>query len=481
VGEFGVKTHPAWLQATSYLQARPESYEHNYFLEVTHTAFGQGAAKVQNWSWKYPADLPFAWGMHYSCDAVPRDVLAYYRNAGILFRGFRPKWQAAPNVVLLPDEARQSGAATPVHEGLLSALRMLIDARVPVSTLEDSAIERLPKETEVVFYPLSYSPSDAVIERLEAFVRGGGKLYLSGDISFDTLRRRVKTERLERLCGVRFEAELYPGLASAGSRGAPCIRVKPVTARVLAATEQGVPVVVENQLGAGRVVYSTDPLELHAPDGNREAPVFYAALLERLAVKRERIEPADAKLHLYRVGTEDGESIHVALNHGESDLERVEVSLAAGKVSCSIPSHRPAVAAVNAEGKIIAMEGAGEMRHGEEQLLRSVPHLMAIALDRQPLAAGTRLMLLPMGTGDVEIPNAARWHKPQVVVGTVERGHWKTYATFAPAAAAGSLRIAIDADRNLSMLLVAEAGQERAAMALAEERVARPWNIRRKS
>jgi hypothetical protein len=137
VGEFGVKTHPGWNSATGYIEARSEAYEQNYFLELTHTAFGQGAAKVQNWSWKYPADLPFEWGMHYPCDGVPRDVLAYYRNAGLLFRYFRPRYQEPAVVVLLPDEARKGGLGWQVHEGLIQSLRLLIDARVEFGTLDD--------------------------------------------------------------------------------------------------------------------------------------------------------------------------------------------------------------------------------------------------------------------------------------------------------------------------------------------------------
>ncbi|HWQ55966.1 MAG TPA: hypothetical protein VN442_19930 [Bryobacteraceae bacterium] len=494
VGEFGVKTHPAWTQATSYLQARPESYEHNFFLEITHTAFGQGGAKVQNWSWKYPSNLPFSWGMHYPCDGVPRDVLAYYRNSGILFRGFRPKWSAAPTVLLLPTESRQSGNGHLIHESLLNALRILIDARVPVSTLDDNALDLLPKGTEAILYPLSYSPGDEVIERLEAFVRQGGRLYLSGDISFDALRRRVKTDRLERLCGVAFEQEIYPELAFGAAMrevrpttdgawpaysGAPSIRVRAAGARVLAATADGIPVLVEHKLGEGRVVFSTDPLELHAPDGNPDAPRYYAALLERLGIKPERLTPAAAPVHLYRVATHDGETVHVAQNYGDTDLASVEVPLPDSALQFSLPAHRPAAAAVNSEGSIIALEGAGEMRQGDELLLRAGLHLMAIALDRKPLTRTTRLLLLPMGTGEIEIPNPDRWRKPKVVTGEVVRGRWKSYESFEPARDGNRLRVTIDPDRNLSMLLVAEAGDESGSAALVEERVMRPWDIQR--
>ncbi|HWB95251.1 MAG TPA: hypothetical protein VG672_01075, partial [Bryobacteraceae bacterium] len=139
----------------------------------------------------------------------------------------------------------------------------------------------------------------------------------------------------------------------------------------------------------------------------------------------------------------------------------------------------PAVVATDANGKIIAIEGAGDIRCGEEALLDAASHLIALTLDRQPLTRSTRLLLLPMGAGEVEIPHAARWRKPTVVVGAVERRHWKTYESFDPILAGDRLRVKIDADRNLSMVLVVESGDEQGAIALAEERVLRPWAIQR--
>jgi len=494
VGEFGVKTHPGWNTATGYIQARSEAYEQNYFLELTHTAFGQGAAKVQNWSWKYPADLPFEWGMHYPCDGVPRDVLAYYRNAGLLFRYFRPRYEAPPVVVLLPDESRKGGLGGQVHEGLLEALRLLIDARVEFGTLDDRSLDKLPPGTKAIFYPLAYCPSDETVTRLLAFVRAGGCLYLSGDISYDSLRQRTRTARLEELCGVVFEEQLYSGLSfrtalaaalpQAGSRwpehrAAPGIRVRATQAKVLAATASGVPVVTEFALGEGRVIFTSDPFELHVAEPNPDGARFYAALLERMGVAGNRVEPAGASLHAYQVPAEDGETVHVAMNYGDVDLEKVTLFPAGKTLSFGLPAHRPGVAATNASGHAIAIECAGEARHGDELLLRAASHLMAIAGDRLPLRESRRLLILPMGTGEVEVPNAARWHDARAFVGAVERGRWKTYESVRPNSKDGSLHFNVDAERNLSMVMLGESNEERTLGALAETWVLRPWELGR--
>ncbi len=94
VGEFGVKTHPAWNDTGYYIEARTEAYEQGYFLSLSHYGFALGASKIQNWCWKYPADLPFEWGMNYPNEMVPRDVRAYYRNSGLLFRSLRPRYES---------------------------------------------------------------------------------------------------------------------------------------------------------------------------------------------------------------------------------------------------------------------------------------------------------------------------------------------------------------------------------------------------
>jgi hypothetical protein len=489
-GEFGVKTHPAWKSSTGYLQSRSETYEQKYFLELTHTAFGQGAAKVQNWSWKYPSNLPFEWGINYSCDNVPRDVRAFYRNSGILLRSFRPVYHPPSTVVLMPDQARKGGQGQLIYQGLINTFRLLIDARITFGTLEDLACDRLPQNVRTIFYPLSYNPPDAVFSRLERFVRNGGNLYLSGDISYDELRLRTKINRLRELCGVAFEQEIYPGVqfgkhlrtvrAAAGTDwptywGAPGIRVRPSGAAVLAQTEDGVPAVTENRVGEGRVLFTPDPFETHAPLGNPDGMKFYAAVLRRLGIEAESAEPSNAPLHVYRIGTEDRTTVHIVVNHGNADLASVRISTGGAPVSLSLGGRLPGVAAVNTAAEAIAVEGSGEIRQGERLLVASASHLIAIAGDHRPLIESRRLLLLPMGTGSVTVPNRSRWSNAAVWIGGVEQGRWKTYERFQPTTDGPELRLDVDADRNLSMIVIAESGDENAVAALAENMVLRPW------
>ena len=61
----------------------------------------------------------------------------------------------------------------------------------------------LPSEAKAVVWPMPYCPNDESVAYVEAFVRNGGSLYISGDIRYDEDRRPTRTERMIRLCGVK--------------------------------------------------------------------------------------------------------------------------------------------------------------------------------------------------------------------------------------------------------------------------------------
>ena len=213
VGEFGVKTHPAWKATGEYIEARTEEYEQAYFLAIAHYAFALGASKIQNWCWKYPVDLPFEWGINYPNELVGRDVRAFYRNSGLLFRRLRPNYEASDTLVLLASENRMGGQGDQVIEGQLNSIRLLLDRRLRFATLSDQYMDAIPDTVTTIFYPLPYCPSDAIVKRLTDFADSGGQLYISGDLSYDAARQRTRTDRLKSLCGVEYVSERFPNIA----------------------------------------------------------------------------------------------------------------------------------------------------------------------------------------------------------------------------------------------------------------------------
>ncbi len=493
VGEFGVKTHPAWRDMSDYVAARSEAYEQAYFLGVAHYGFALGASKIQNWCWKYPSDLPFEWGINYPNELIARDVRAYYRNSGLFFRRLRPRYEKSDVLLLIPGENRKGGQGMRIVEGISNGIRLLIDQRVGFSTLADEFIDELPKNVTTIFYPLPYCPNEKVVARLKEFVEQGGQLYVSGDISYDGLRQRTQTQRLKDLCGVEFVSERFANIdyqsgalpvvgKAAGWPdyvAAPGIVTRLAGAHSLAESRDGNPVVTEFQLAKGRVVFSTDPIELHGdPRYQPYAHAFYRALCESLQLKGEKIEPEQAPVHCFRVPSQDEREITVLVNHSETDADHdVTVPSSAGDVSLSLQARLPGVVVAEKGKGVLAVESSADVRVDKQLLIGSDLHFMAISMNEQPLSSSRVLLLLPMGEGHLRIPSAGHWEQPVVLVGEVVGAQWKQYESFRPERDGSTLKLSIQPVRSLSMMILCEAADRAAAVKQVEVSVNQPWSL----
>jgi hypothetical protein len=159
-------------------------------------------------------------------------------------------------------------------------------------------------------------------------------LYLSGDISYDEFHRRTRTQRLEELCGVRFLAENYPNISvsATNSTDKPCIKVEPAVpvagtgaaARVLRRAGDGSPLLIENRLGRGTVVFSTDPIELHSVPARRESDLaLYRSVLAKADIRPIGLQPDDPLVHTFRVPMQDGGQVYVLFNTDETQPRKV--------------------------------------------------------------------------------------------------------------------------------------------------------------
>lgn len=491
IGEFGVKTHPAWRNSSGYLDARSENYEHAYFLAIAHYAFALGASKIQNWCWKYPSDLPFEWGINYSNELVARDVRAFYRNSGLFFRGLRPRYRPDDVVMLVAGENRKGGKGASVLAGISNGIRLLIDRRVPFNTLADEFIEDLPGNVTTILYPLPYCPNDTVVARLQQFVERGGQLYLSGDLSYDRLRQRTQAQRLKNLCGVEFVRERYANIDYGAARlpvrglsagwpdymAAPGIEMRLAGARALVATAEGVPVVTEFAAGSGRVIFSADPIELHGDARCQPyAHAFYAALCRQLRLRQEKIEPEAAPVHCFRVPSQDGSAITVLVNCSAGEaVNGLVVPTRAGKVTLSLGARLSGAIVEGADHELHAVESSADVTVDGQLSIGSDLHFMAASMDGRPLRSTLAMMLLPMGEGRMRIPNASRWRRPLVLTGEMSGGQWKEGERFEPERDGDTLPVPISATRRLSILIVCEAADRDAATRRLELRATRPW------
>ena len=493
IGEFGVKTHPAWLDAEDYIAARSEAYEQAYFLAIAHYGFALGASKIQNWCWKYPSDLPFEWGINYPNELIARDVRAIYRNTGLFFRMLRPRYEPGDVLLLIPGENRRGGQGMRILEGISNGIRLLIDERVSFSTLADEFIDELPAHVKTILYPLPYCPNEKVIARLKAFVEQGGQLYISGDISYDGLRQRTQTQRLKDLCGVEFVTERFANIdyrngalpvvgRAAGWPdyvAAPGIVTRLAGAHSLVESRDGNPIVTDFQLGRGRTIFSADPIELHGdPRYQPYAHAFYHSLCETLHMNGEKIEPPQAPVHCFRVPSQDGREITVLINHSEKDAARdFVVSSSAGDVSLSLQARLSGAVVAGKHKRVQAVESSGDVRVNRELLIGSDLHFMAISMNDQSLESSPALLLLPMGEGQLHIPGGSRWRQPVVLVGEVAGGHWRQYETFAPEQDGSMLKLPIPPVRSLSMMILCEAADRASAVKQVEAVVNQPWSL----
>ncbi len=280
VGEFGAKAHPTWPLGGSFTTIEGGI---DWFLRVGHYALGMGASHIANWDWKDMSDCIFPWGINHPCDGVPKDILLAYRSQSMFFRDIQPKYEEPELYFLVPDSHRLGGQAKRLTEAIMNGIDLLLGCHVDFNVINEYSLHKLPESAKAIIYPVPFCPSDATYHLVRDFVREGGILYLSGDISYDEYRNRTRLDRLEELCGVRYLEEKYPNISGSHEPG-PCIRVEPTTAEIVSRSDDGTPVIVTNSFGKGRVYYCADPIEFHA-----DSPGVYRQFLDFADVKRIQV------------------------------------------------------------------------------------------------------------------------------------------------------------------------------------------------
>jgi hypothetical protein len=463
-GEYGVKTHPAWGdgQDYGYHTRRTPKQAIDLFLAIAHYSLGLGASRLHNWCWKDDAHRVFPWGMVYPCDGVPKDIAFVHRNQSLLFRHFAPVYRESSVAVLTPDSHRLGGGKWQVHEGILQCIHLALATHVDNLGVLNEHNLHIPPSTRVLFYPLPFCPPDQTCEQLTHWVRQGGVLYLSGDISYDTFRHRTRTQRLTELCGVRFLSEYFPNISLNPTNAAdqPCIRVAPAAACLLRQTEQGSPLLLEHRLGQGRVIFSTDPIELHDLPARHPADLaLYRSVLQAADVKPIGLEPDDPIIHVFRVPLQDGGRVYVLFNT-DSNLPPRQVTLTDCQppVSLQIDPQRPALLWFDGQNDLRAVE-ALHTRIGTEPVVVDETGGMLLSLDGQDIQRSGSFLLMPLQPGQI------RWRHPgpapnlTVQTGDFQGGTWRVFEETAARQDEVHWIIDVSVDQVDSLLLVCEKPQ----------------------
>lgn len=459
-GEYGVKTHPAWGNGGDYgyHTARSGTEARELFLGIAHYALGLGAARIHNWCWKDDAHRVFPWGMVYPCDGVPKDTAYVHRNQSLLFRQFQPVHRPATVYVLTADAHRLGGGKWTVIEGILQSIQLALAIHIDnLGTLNELDLE-IPPQAKLIYYPLPYCIPEAVYAQLLEWVRAGGVLYVSGDLSYDERRQRTHLGRIEELCGVRFDSELYPNIQVRAEDPAdqPAIRVQPRTAQCLRRTADGTPLVLENRVGRGRVFYSTDPLELHATEARRAVDLaLYRQVLAGAGIRPLGLDPADPALHLFRVPLQDGGQVLVLFNTDTAaDRRTVTLTDPTPPLTIAVARRRPALVWLGPAGEVLALEVQGACRAGDTWVAEDRTGGIILSLDGHDVRRAQALLLMPLEAGTVRWARQGRWPDPGLYTGEVRSGRWVTFHSAALVEPDDVLEIEIGAEQALSLVLL---------------------------
>jgi hypothetical protein len=469
LGEYGVKTHPAWSVengARGYHIVRTEEEQKRLFMAVAHYALGMGACKVQNWCLRDASERVFPWGVFYPNGRIPKDVACWHRNLSLVWRHFRPKYVAPEISVLLPDNLRLGASRDTGVEVAFNAFRALMGLHADFGVINEHHIEALTDETTLLIWPSPFCPDDACYQKVLQWVRDGGRLLVTGDLSRNWDRKRSRAERLVELCGVEFQREVYgpPTRVSEGAErvryaGAsltlsPCVETRPAGAEVLAATGGGVPALLSHAVGAGRVLYCTDPLEM----GDAEQVVPSLRGLYRLATGSAAIteppaaESAGPDVHICRQPLQSGGEFVMAFNT-RMPPGATTVTLPAGDadVRVRLAARYPAMTATKGRNILVALGASGQAQLDGRQLISGDAQVIYLSLDGRALPVSQAVLLAPFSTGRTRLHSRRAWDDPVVLVGDVEGGQWRTFET-----RPGRGSLALDKDTMTCLMLICE-------------------------
>ncbi|MBR5838545.1 MAG: hypothetical protein IKZ84_08355, partial [Victivallales bacterium] len=263
---------------------------------VSH-AFGMGCTALLSWHWRDPMEGIFPCGLVHST-WVPRPTAALYKRMAETFGKLELVDNPPDTVLVLGDYLRHTALRQQVINAEHRASQTLMWLGANFSVLPDSELGKLPASVKVLIYPVPYVMSDDVYESLKAFVRRGGTLWISGNMSIEN-PGVVKPERMIEFLGVSskndvpFEPFKMEGLLAQTQiiqkNGVSCFRL----------TQAGQQM-HENPNSRRQVYFCSSPLEL---EGKRETQLreWYGKLLKEADASMTRRDEDPDKLETFRV------------------------------------------------------------------------------------------------------------------------------------------------------------------------------------
>lgn len=409
LGEFGsVADHNKRTRGEDSLEEDFKRY-----LITGHYVFGEGGSFVANWCWKDMEDVVFPWGINYSCNGPRKDILLAYRNQSLLMRQVRPVYRPPTIFLVVPVSQMLGGNNGSTVQVLYRVVDALFSVRAQFGAIDDRHLSELPPSAKLLIYPIPMSIPDDAYKLLKLFVERGGKLCITGDVSFDSLRRRTRTDRLEELCGVRYVSENGPAPDRLAD-GKACINVEPVTA----APDANVYV---NKLGNGEVRFTPYPTGL---DGESGGFVFSRPIGE---LGENAVAPASGG-HVFRIPEADGSRTFILVNPGQSALTVIFAEPSAQTVDIPLDPGGTGMARFDLYGRLVAVEAQGDVKIDGKTAIPMKGHFAVAAADGSGLESAGEVIVIPFGEGEVDLGRLKGLTGAVVQTGDVWNGRWQALA-----------------------------------------------------
>jgi len=437
LGEFGAReAHDARVHGAD--GDRPAESIQRYLM-TNHYVLGLGGSFTSSWCWRDMPDCVFPWGMVRS-DHMPKPVLHAYRNFTLMTRFIQPRYEPPQVHLVLPDAHRLGGQWNRLQEALDRTIDVLLGLRVGFGVLREKDIATVTpststpaagsdgsaQEAPALIWPIPYCPDEATFAAVKRVVQAGGSLYLSGDVSFDEHRRPTQSSRLTEL-------------------GLKCDRHPPPFENVEPGPVQKV------LLGKGRVFFVPYPVEL---TDRRNIHARLSEFLDDAGVRRLPVEPDHPDLHVSATPTVDDGIVYSLLNHGEPRTAKLSVGTEA--MSLHLAKIGYGLAGLDRQGRLTMIQAQGPVWRGAHPVLETDADVMVVALDGRDLADAARMLLMPNAAGRVELVSRRVWTRPVAVIGQIDGGRFITLETVPLRPNGGKLTVQVDADRALTLIVLAE-------------------------
>ena len=393
-----------------------------------------GAAQMRTWDWRdeSPWDVwLFDWGSVHSQDYIPKEAGKIIRELYLLFRMPEPKYQVQSAALLIPTSHRRGSSYKTMAQVVMNANKLMGASRVDYAPISEDCLDRLPKGVRALVWPMPYCPSDKTVELVKKFVKDGGALYVSGDISYDENRTLTRESRLRELCGVKVDSRQPVG------------RRSPEPPKVSSAGATFESEFWVYKLGKGVVYYLPENME-DAPiccgqfngEGWRNPPRTDTVLADcsklyrtffDAAGLRQLVSGGTPETRCWVRHTTDGGTVYTLFN-GESAGEPQKLTLAtgAGEFSLEVSPARPAIVWVDGKKRVRAMLAEGSPTLDGKSLFTAEKLSIVSTLTPGDIRTNRSLLVVALWPGKITLSGHG---DDKVVTGDIHDGKWRTLET----------------------------------------------------